>query len=498
MSEIAIEVNNVAKKFSGVEVLHHVSFQVKKGHVHALVGGNGAGKSTLINIISGVFPPTEGSISINGEKVEFRSPSDANKRGISTIHQELNVAPDLDVTSNIHMGCEIKKGKIFLDRKAMVKETKRVLKELNLSLDPEKKLSELSIAEAKMTEIARTIYQNASILIMDEPTASISDAEVAILHGLIRKLSQEGHTIIYISHKMEEIFDICDDVTVLRDGKHILTRPLEGFSYKEMIRAMTDREDLQDTYPKRMGKPSEKTYLEVKNLFWKNRVRDVSFRVNRGEILGLAGLIGSGRSEIVKTVIGEYKADQGNIIIEGKQVEIHSVEEACAHKIAYLPEDRKREGLFLDQTIATNMIIGNLDKVTKSGIIQKSRIKTLCDEFMEKLKIIARSQEQKAETLSGGNQQKVVVAKWLNTESELYIFDEPTVGIDVSAKYEIRTIINRLADEGRSIIVISSEIEEICGMADRVLVVKNGEIVAELTGKEINKEEVYNYAAGVK
>lgn len=498
MDEIAIEVKNVSKKFSEVEVLHDISFSIKKGHVHALIGGNGAGKSTLINIISGVFPQTSGSVYVYGEKKDLKSPLDAQKAGISTIHQELNVAPDLDVVTNIHIGKEKKKTGVFLDKKGMEEETKKILQELDISIPVHERLGNLSVAEAKMVEIARTIYQNTSILIMDEPTASISDAEVSALHRLIKRLSSEGHTIIYISHKLDEIFDICDDVTVLRDGKHILTRSLEGFSYEDMVVAITNREDISETFPKRSGKPGENMKMEVKNLSWKNKVKDVSFSVKKGEILGIAGLIGSGRTEIMKAIIGEYEADSGTVVLDGKQLAIKSVPEACKHKIAYLPEDRKREGLFLEQSLANNIIVGNLDKVTENKFLKKKKMRSLCARYIKELNIVARFQEQKIGTLSGGNQQKAVIAKWLNTESEIYIFDEPTVGIDIGAKYEIRGLINRLADEGNTIIVISSEIEEVCGMADRVLVVRNGTIVKELTGNQINREEVYNYAAGVK
>lgn len=498
MSEYAIEMEGITKEFTGVRALQDVSFRIKKGSVHAIVGENGAGKSTLINIISGALAFTAGEMKVFGRQVRFKSPADAKKAGITSIYQELNVAPDLDVKSNIFLGSELVRGAGLLDRRRMKQHTRELLERLDIDIDPDRIMSTLSVAQTKMIEIARAIYNQSSIIIMDEPTASISDHEVAILHRFIGELREKNHTILYISHKQDEIFQICDAITVLRDGRHIMTKPICEMDRAGLASAMINKKDFSEQFPKRMGTPGKEPVLEVDALSCKGVFQDISFQLHRGEILGIAGMVGARRTEMVKALIGEHRRDSGTLQLYGKPVNIRHAQDALRYGIAYLPEDRKREGLFLDQSFAMNNVISSLDAVSDGIFVNRKKILEEYRRSKEMLSIAIASPNQRMLTLSGGNQQKGIIAKWLKTSCNIFIFDEPTVGIDIGAKYEIQVLINGLADAGKSVILISSELGEVCNLSDRLLVMRDGRIVRTLPKENISKEVVYNYAAGVQ
>lgn len=492
-----LEMNNVSKSFPGVKALQGVNLRAYAGEVMALLGENGAGKSTLMKILSGVYKRDEGQILIEGNEVNIKGIKEAIEHGISIIHQELSLLPNLTVWENIFLGCEIRSGITRkLNKSEMIKRSDELLKTIGLELDPKMTTKDLSVGEMQMIEIIKAVSKNARIIIMDEPTTALTDKETEKLFEVIDKLKAQNRGIIYISHRMEEIFKICDRVTVLRDGKFIGEELLRNVSKEGLISMMVGR-DLKEQYPYVEAKGS-KTLLEVKNLSMGDRVRDVSFSIKEGEILGVAGLMGSGRSEVAKLIFGEYKKTSGEILIEGKNANINSPKDAIENGIAYLSEDRKKEGIVLNLPVGVNMTLSNLKKYEKGfkRLCRKTEEKDV-KEYIKKLSIKTTGYNQLIKNLSGGNQQKVIIAKWIMLSPKVLIIDEPTKGIDVGAKREIYEVLNELKAMGKAVIMISSELPEVLGISDRVLVMHEGRISGELSRQEASQETIMKYAIGI-
>lgn len=488
-----LKVVNISKEFFGVRVLDKVNISVNKGEVFGVIGENGAGKSTFMKILSGIYTPSEGEIFLNGEKVEIKDPLMAKKFGITIIPQEFNLVETLNIYENIFLGEEIT-GKLLLNKSAMKKKTVDLLKELKVEIDPSEKISNLSVAQKQMVEIAKAIAHESKILIMDEPTTTLTEQEIKILFDLISNLKNKGITIFFISHKLKEVKEICDRVLILRDGKTVSLKHANELSIHEMATRMVGRE-LDKIYPNKQKVVSKKIF-EIKNLNLTNILKNINFHLNKGEILGFAGLVGSGRTELAETIIGIRRKISGEIILEGEPIEIKSPLEAVKNKIAYLSEDRQGKGLILFFDIPKNITLISL-KEYSNLFIQKKKEKKSASEYVKKFDIKARKLEMPLIYLSGGNQQKVYLSKLLDVKPNILILDEPTRGVDVNAKSQIYQIVRELANSGISIIFISSEMEEIIGMCDRVYVMKEGEITGELYNEEINEEKIMYYATGL-
>lgn len=487
-----IEMKNIKKSFYTNLVLSDANLTLLDGEVHALCGENGAGKSTLMKILTGMYKKDAGSVLVDGKEVDYKHPKIAEQEGIVFIHQELNVIPDMTVEENIFLGKEISKNGI-LNKKKMREVTNSLLKELEVNINPDDRLNKMSVGKQQLVEIAKALHNDVKVLIMDEPTSALTLTETETLFKIIKKLKSNGVSIVYISHRMEEIFDICDRLTVLRDGKTIDTKKISETNIDDVVRMMIGRE-IGDRYPKR-EKSNGDIVFEVKNIKKKNLVKEVSFNLKRGEILGVAGLMGAGRSEVMHLIFGSMKADSGDILIDGKKVNIKNPIDAKNHNIAFITEDRKTEGLFLPFSIRINISMANLNKIVKKlNIIDKKKEKETSEKLVKEFLIKSSSIEQKVDSLSGGNQQKVVFAKWVDTDPKILILDEPTRGVDVGAKKEIYDIMNELTKEGVSIIMISSELPEIIGMSDRVLVIHEGKSVGIVEGNDINEEKIMNLA----
>jgi ribose transport system ATP-binding protein len=493
MAEYALEMRNVTKVFPGVKALDDVTFKVKKGEVHALVGENGAGKSTLMMVLNGVYTPTSGTIVIDGNEVKNYNINDAKNCGLSLIFQELNLVSTLSVAENIYLN-KLKLDKVGLvDWKSVRRDANDLLKKINFPLDVNTLVSKLTVAEKQMVEIAKSLSINAKIIIMDEPTSSFTQNETENLFDIIRSLKKDGITVIYISHRLEEIFSICDSVTVMRDGHMIDTKVVAETSREEIIEKMVGR-SMNMVFPKRDVKPEE-VVLEVKDVTRKNLVKNISFNLRKKEVLGIAGLVGSGRMELAEALFGAEKIDSGEMIINGKKVVIHSTKDAKENSIGMVTDDRKESGLVLAFSILQNITVTNFRKVVKFGFVLNKKLEEkFTDQYIKDLNIRTPSLYQNTINLSGGNQQKVVLAKWLFSDVDILILDEPTRGIDVGAKYEIYVLINKLVSQGKSIVMISSELPEIIGMCDRVMVMHNGVNQGELTGGEITAEAIMNLA----
>ena len=497
MSKPILEMKDITKYFSGVQVLEKVCLRVLPGEVHALMGENGAGKSTLMNILMGIHTADGGEIFLEGKEISNRTPREAMDKGISMIHQELHPIQDMDVTENIFLGREIRKGTdgIFslVDKKEMLTKAGELFEELGIDINPSTLMRDLSVAQCQLIEMVKAISLSAKVIIMDEPTSAITDKEVDILFKQIRYLKSKGVSIIYISHKMDEIFQIADSITVLRDGQYIGTDRAENLNNDKLIKMMVGRE-ISGIYPKESVSIGEVT-MEVRNLSWGKRVRDVSFKLHRGEILGLAGLVGAGRSELVETLFGVNSRTSGEIFIQGKKTDIRKPVDAISNRIALITEDRKRSGLNLIGSLTENITLASLGALFPKGIISKKQEGVLTDESIRKHKVKTVSRNALAKSLSGGNQQKVVIAKWLLTEPEIIIMDEPTRGIDVGAKRDIYILLGDLVKAGKSVLVISSEIPEIMGIADRILVMAEGQVTGELNREEFSQEKIMHYAS---
>lgn len=509
MSEYILEMNHITKEFPGVKALDDVCFKVKRGEIHGLVGENGAGKSTLMKILSGVYPHDtyDGEILVEGEKQSFEKIKDSENVGIGIIYQELTLIKYLSIGENIFLGNEFKKNGI-IDWDRTFKEAENILKQVKLYDSPETKIIELGIGKQQLVEIAKALSKNVKILILDEPTSALNETDTQNLLSIIRELKEKGVTCIYISHKLEEILDIADTVTIIRDGRTICTRNMrdekERLTEADMISYMVGRKITQ-RFPREEHVPGE-VVLEVNDwtvynpeIHEKVVLDHINFKARKGEILGIAGLMGAGRTELAMSLIGAYGYNRtGKIKIEGKEVKIKNPREAILNGIGYLTEDRKAKGLILMMDIKNNISICSLDKISKHMVIDSNNEIIKANKYKDILNIKTPSIEQKVENLSGGNQQKVAIAKWLMTEPKILILDEPTRGIDVGAKYEIYTIMNKLVNRGVCVIMISSELPEILGMSDRIIVMDRGKITGELNWKEATQEKVMYYATGGK
>lgn len=494
MGDFILEVRDVSKIFPGVRALDQVSLRIRKGEIHALVGENGAGKSTLMKILNGNYKKDAGSIYIDGKEAEIRCPDDARSFGISIIFQELNLVPHLSVAENIFMGRLRREGKKLIDWKQVYQRAGALMERIGYPIDTRTAVEKLSVAQKQMVEIAKAIsYSNTKLILMDEPSATLTNRECEKLFEVIRSLKEQGISVIYISHKLEEIAELCEWVTILRDGKIIDTGAVSDFTKDDMISKMIGRE-ISDKFPARSSKPGDKEILRVEGLSRHGVISDISFSLREGEVLGFAGLVGAGRTEIARAVIGMDYTDMGEIYVEGKRVRIRSPKDALRSGIAYLSEDRKQEGLVLKAPVKWNISMANMSRILSAGMVNEKKDEAIADEMIDKILIKTPSREQYAMNLSGGNQQKIVVAKWLNTDAKIFIFDEPTRGIDVGAKYEIYVLINELVREGKSVILISSELPEVLEMCDRVLVINKGKLAAELTGENMNAQSMMGYA----
>lgn len=488
-----LELEHISKFYPGVVALDDVSLSVEEGQVHALMGENGAGKSTMIKVISGAIKPEKGNIVIAGERFHSLTPALSKEKGIGVIYQEFNLVPTMSVLENIFLGEKIG-NKIMPDFDEMRRKALEIFHEFGVDIDVNAMVSELTPGKQQLVEIAKTLTRNVKLIIMDEPSASISVADVQTLFRIIEQLRRKGVTIIYISHRMEEVFEIADVVSVMRDGKYVGMKAMKDVSRKDLITMMVGRE-LNESYPVRTKKIGE-CVLEVEHLFG-NGDRDISFSLRKGEILGIAGLVGAGRTELAKLIYGAAKLEQGKIRIRGKDVHIKSPHDAIAAGIGYIPEDRKNEGAFLEFPIDWNIAIMSLPRLSKGMVVTVQKIDELANEFQKKLGIKAPTMKQYVKNLSGGNQQKVVVAKTLATNSSIIIFDEPTRGIDVGAKQEIYQLMNTLIAQGISIIMISSEMEELIGMSDRIIVMHEGTVQGELQKDEFTQNKILEYASGL-
>jgi len=494
-SDHSVEFKNIRKEFPGVIALNDVSFTIKKGEVHALIGENGAGKSTIMKILAGIYVPDHGEIYLNGERSILNTPRDALQKGISMIHQELNLIPEMTVEQNLFVGREECYRFGVIKKKKLINSAYGLFKEMGLNINPKAKISSLSVAEMQMVEIAKATSYDADVIIMDEPTSAITDREVVILFKIIRNLKAKGKSIIYISHKLDEIFQIADRITVLRDGCLIDTRPIGEMNKPLLISLMVGR-DLKEMYVKEESKIGD-TALEVKGLTLKGKYSDISFRVRKGEILGIAGLMGAGRTEVAETIFGLRKPDKGEFIIYGKNKKIDTPKSAMKNSIAFITEDRKLFGLNLVASTKNNITLAYLKDYTFAGQVLNFRKENeVAEAQIEALSIKTPSRDTPVESLSGGNQQKVVLAKWLLGNPDIIVMDEPTRGIDVGAKAEIYKIMTELAKKGKAIIMISSEMPELLGMSDRILVLYNGKIMGEFTREEFDQERLMFCATG--
>ena len=485
------EMRGISKSFPGVKALDNVGFTVAEGEVRALVGENGAGKSTLMKILNGNYKKDCGEILIDGVPVNITNPQVADSLGITIIFQELNLVDELSIAENIFAGRLTQKGKL-INWKEINEKARQLLERVSFQVDPTRLVGTLTVAEKQMVEIAKALSRNSRIILMDEPSATLTKKELGALFQIIRDLKESGIAVIYISHRMEEIFEICESVTVMRDGQIIGTRQVADVSSDELVEMMVGRE-VSSAFPKRVSEIGEEV-LRVENLCRKDRSQNVAFSLRKGEVLGIAGLVGAGRTEIMRAIFGVDYIKSLDVYVKGEKVKITNPAGAKKHNIAFLTEDRKAEGLTLDFTVKSNIVSANLPSIRK-GLFTSNKLENrIADEYIEKIRVKTPTRNQKVGNLSGGNQQKVVVGKWLNSAPDILIMDEPTRGIDVGAKREIYEIINDLVAQGKSVILISSELPEVLGMSDRVLVMKDDAIVAELTGEDINPVEVMRYA----
>ncbi len=484
----------IDKSFPGVHALNQVHFDLYPGEVHALVGENGAGKSTLMKVLTGVFPKDAGHIYYKGKEVEIPNPRAAQLLGISIIYQEMELMPHLTVAQNIYIGREPRRGfRFLLDEKEINRKAEELLSSLHIDIDPRTRVADLTVAKQQMVEIAKALSYNAEVLIMDEPTSALSETEVEELFETIRHLKNNGMGIIYITHRLEELKEISDRITVMRNGQYIDTLPTKDASLDRIISLMVGRE-IYETKRNR-EKEDEEVVLEVRNLSRGKAIRDVSFKLKKGEILGFAGLLGAGRTEVARAIFGADPIDSGEIYIRGKRVHIKSPTDAVKYGIGYLSEDRKRYGLMLGMDVEDNIVIATLERfLGRLGWVKKARTSEEAQRRVEELEIKTPSLQQKVRYLSGGTQQKVVVAKWLTRNCDILIFDEPTRGIDVGAKSEIYKLLNELAESGKSIIMISSELPEILRMSHRIIVMCEGRITGELIAEEATQERIMQYA----
>ncbi len=493
--EIILKMSDIVKTFPGVKALDGACLNIYKGKVMALLGENGAGKSTLIKVMTGIYQMDSGSLYVGNSKVDFRNINDSQEKGIAVIHQELNLIPELTITENIFLGRELTNSFGKIDSNLMKKEARFLLDKLNVKESVDTLVKDLTIGKMQMVEIAKALSQNAKIIVMDEPTDALTDSETESLFAVIRELTSHGKSIVYISHRLKEIPEICDDITIMRDGKFICEAHVKDIDEDFIIRNMVGRE-LEEQFP-RVEVKKGKEILKVENL--KNRyIDDISFNLHEGEILGISGLMGAGRTELAKTIYGNLKKDSGKILIDGKEIDIKSEKDAIKAGIAYVSEDRKGDGLVLGMSVKENMTLSALDFFSSLFKLDHSKEKKEVEDYIDKFKIKTPKVDEKTKNLSGGNQQKIAIAKALLTNPKILILDEPTRGVDVGAKKEIYDFINELKTKGLSIIMISSEMPEIMGLSDRIIVIHNGKITGEFTAEEVTQENIMRCAVGGK
>ena len=495
MGEYVVELKNVTKRFPGVVALHNMQLAVKPGEIHGLIGENGAGKSTLIKVLTGVHMADEGEIYVHGERKVFKNPNESAAAGIACVYQELNIEKLLSVTDNIFINKWTKKG-FLLDYEGMHKKAAEVMQSLGQDIDPRKAAGTFGMGVQQMIEIAKAVLIDAKMIIMDEPTSSLGEKEVKQLMQTCRELKARGVGILFVSHKLEELFELCDRVTVIRDGEFIETRDIADWNNDSLITAMVGR-TLENQFPKEFGTKGE-CMLKIENLSIGGVLKDVSLEAYGGQILGMSGLVGAGRTETVRAVFGADPIDGGKIYIKGKEVNVKSPKQAIAEGIALLTEDRKGQGLVLQESIRTNLVLASLKRHTTGVFLDEKRIQESGEGHIRTLRIKTPSIDEIVGQLSGGNQQKVVIGKWLNSEADIYIFDEPTRGIDVGAKVEVYNVMNSLVKAGKCVIMISSEMPEILGMSDRVVVMRGGRVMATVDrdSKHFNQEDIMKAAWG--
>jgi ribose transport system ATP-binding protein len=491
----AIELNGITKSFGGNTVLRNVSFELRKGEVHALVGGNGAGKSTLMKILQGVHVPERGEISVDGARAEIRTPQDAKNLGIAMIFQEFSLVPTLTAAQNIFLNSEPHTGMGFLDDRESERRTRELFSELGEDIDPGTIVADLSTGYWQLTEIAKALAREARVLIMDEPTSSLTQTETEALFELIRNLKDRGISIVYISHRMEEIFQVADRVTVLRNGEHVVTEGTADLTMEQVIDHIVGQQMEQAfEWKKRDVERSVTPLLEVKGLTSGGGFRDIHFSLYSGEILGIAGLMGSGRTEIARALFGIDKIDSGEIRIHGSRVEINNTWDAMTAGISLIPEDRRLQGLIVDHSIKDNLLLPLLPNLNRGGVVDDRQGEQTVRSFVERLQIKISSIFEPVSLLSGGNQQKVVIAKWLATEPDILIMDEPTAGVDIGSKTEIIDTIRQLADSGKGVLVISSELTELLAVSDRILILQDGTVKQDIERQDISSEEELHHA----
>ena len=491
--QVSLSVHNIIKTYPGVIALKDISVDFYEGEVHGLMGENGAGKSTLMKVISGVIEADKGCFYIGDEKFEKITPHQASDKGLRIIHQELNLIPTLSVTENIFMGRFLGNG-ITVKFSEMRSRAQELFDEMGVTVNPDALVEDLTVAQMQLVEIAKAVSQEVKVLIMDEPTSPLTQNEVELLFKLIRRLKKKGVTIIYISHRLSEIFELTDRITVMRDGEKVITEETKNLDREKLINLMVGR-TLKETYPPRNVKPRGEL-LRVEHLYG-NGLEDINFTLNKGEILGLAGLVGAGRTELVRLIFGADKTESGKIYFEGKEITIGNPDQAVKHGIALIPEDRKLHGIILELSIKENLALPNYRMISGRGMVSKNKENSLVKAQIDRLRIKTPSQNQLVKNLSGGNQQKVVIGKWLAGKARVLIFDEPTRGIDVGAKQEIYQLMNELTEQGISIIMVSSEMEELMGMSDRILVLREGKISGALDRKkdEFSQENIMDFAS---
>ena len=481
-----LTIKNITKEFPGVKALDDVTINIERGTIHGLVGENGAGKSTLIKILAGIYQPNKGEIILDGKPCRFNSPIEARRAGISVVHQEIKLAEPLSVAENMFLGnVQLKNG--LVDWKGMRRRAREIVEDLGMDIDINAQVSSLTVAKKQIVEIMHAINNNSRILIMDEPSAVLTDRELEVMFRIVKQLRDEGITIIYISHRLDEIFGLCSNVSVLRDGCHIDTIPVASVDRQGLINMMVGREMGQE-YPKEVGNVGG-TILEVKNLS-RGILQDISFEVKSGEVFGISGLVGAGRTELARAILGIDKPESGEVYVRGKKVHYRTFADAIRDGLGLIPEDRKLQGLVQIMSVKRNTTLVNMKRVLRAGVISSSLEEKLSKEYADKLHVVTPSMETEVQYLSGGNQQKVVIAKWLFQNSEILFLDEPTRGIDVGAKAEIYRLINRMAKEGKTIIMISSEMPELLGMCDRIMVMHEGHKMGELNAAEATQAKI--------
>ena len=492
MGNSLVQMKNIAKSFSGTKVLKGVNLELSHGEILALLGENGAGKSTLMKILSGIYSKDEGEIYLDGELCHFQNPKEAQNKGVAIIHQEMNLCNDLSVSENIFLGREVMEG-LSLNHKKMDEEAQKILDDLGISMKSTELAGDLKVSEQQMVEIAKALSQDAKVLIMDEPTSALSRKEIEDLFRVIRKLRDEGRGIIYISHRLDELRAIVDKVSILRDGENVTSGDLKDFSIDDIIRHMVGRE-IQDKFP-RIQCEKGKEILRVESLNAGPKVRDISFALHEGEILGIAGLMGAGRTEMTRALFGVDEKTSGKIYLFGEEVRANSPKESIELGMALIPEDRRKDGLCTDLSIRENISLPNLDSMKNSlGVLSKDLELKISEDTIKSLNVKAQDREMISKNLSGGNQQKVVLGKWLVRNPKVILFDEPTRGIDIGAKVEIYQIMNELKKKGVGVLFISSEMEEVLGMSDRILIFCDGRITGELSREEANQENILKFA----